>query len=110
MDAVDDLRHQRLAATVVEAPDLADQLGPFGDYVDRPTPGDDPHVDGPLPLDAPVADRGDRAAGGEDRAAPLLGADAGVGGGAAEARFEAEVAGRVDDHLADRGGVVEAER
>ncbi len=58
-------------------------------------------------VDAPERQRGDRAGGGEDRAATLLGADAGVRGGAVEVGLDAEVRGRVDDHLADRRGVVE---
>ena len=51
--------------------------------------------------------RGDCTRCRHDRAAPVLGTDAGVGRDAAKACLEPEVAGRALDHLPDRGGVVE---
>ena len=64
----------------------------FGHDVDRAAAGDRADVDRRLLVQAPERHRGDRAGGGEDRAAPVLGADARVRGGAAEARLHAEVA------------------
>ena len=69
--------------------------------------GDRADVDRRLLVQAPERQRGDRARRGEDRAAALLGADAGVRRGAAEVGLDAEVRRRVDDDLADRRGVVE---
>src|SRR4029453_13672736 len=48
-----------------------------------PAPGDGPDVGRGLLVEAPVRHVGDAPGGGDDRAAPGLGADAGVGGSAA---------------------------
>ena len=67
---------------------------------------DGPDVGGRAVVEAAQAHRGDRLGGGDDRAAPRLGADAGVGGLPAKVALQAVVGGRRDDDVSDRRGVV----
>ena len=67
---------------------------------------DQADVGGRLLVDPAERHLGDRARGGGDRRAPLLGDHAGVGGAPVEADLELLRRGRAQDHLADRRGAV----
>ena len=70
--------------------------------------GDRADVRGRLLVEAAERHRGDRARGGDDRAAPVLGADAGVRGARRGTRRRCgSRCGEASDDLADRRGVVE---
>jgi len=60
-----------------------------------------------LLVEAPERDRGDRAGGGLDGAAPVLGTDACVRGLPVEGGLDAEIGRRRHDHLADRRRVIQ---
>src|SRR5215212_1015789 len=104
---VDELAHERLDLRLVERAHLRLDHAALRHDVDPRPAGDRADVRRRLLVEAPERHRGDRARGGDDRAAAGLRTDPGVRGDAAQLGDDAVVVRRGEHDLADRGGVVE---
>src|SRR5439155_25480732 len=107
VQTVDDATHHLLGARVCDRAHLGHERAALGHHVHRTAALDRADVHGRFLVEAPQLHRRDRASRGQDRRTPLLGADAGVRGGAAERGLDAKVTRRGDHYLADGRCVVE---
>ncbi len=106
---VDDGGHDLIDPLGVDRPHLGLDAAALGDHVGRGAARDHADVDGRLDVEPPVRHRRNCPGSGDDRAATGLGRHPCMGSPAVDRRDHAHMRRRGDDHLAERGGMVEDE-